>query len=148
MRDLHDGGRNRDADDIGTQAAVLLVEDEIFIRMASAEWLREAGYAVIEAAVPAEALEILASSQPLALLATDINMPGPIDGLALAARAREMRAGLPIALLSAHVPSDVSPHADTALVKPFGPVELVACITELIGESPQARIKTDEADAA
>lgn len=118
---------------------ILLVEDEIFIRLASADWLREAGFAVIEAAGPAEALDIVASGQPLVLLATDITMPGPLDGLELAARFRAARPGLPVMLLSAHVPEDIAPHADAALSKPFGPSELVNCVTALIGEPWQTQ---------
>jgi two-component system, response regulator PdtaR len=134
--------------DAGELTPILLVEDEIFIRIASADWLREAGYQVIEAADPLEALDILASGQPLVLLATDITMPGPLDGLGLAARVRAQRPDLPIVLLSAHVPVDVSSHADAALPKPFGPSELVSCVIELIGEPWQTKTGTNGASNA
>jgi CheY-like chemotaxis protein len=114
-------------------APILLVEDEILIRLANADWLRDAGYAVIEAANAAEALDVIATGQVLALLATDITMPGALDGLALAAATRMRRPGLPVLLLSAHVPDDYSAIAEAALSKPFGPSQLVAKVAALIG---------------
>ena len=123
----------------GELTPILLVEDEIFIRLASADWLRDAGYAVIEASNPAEALDVMASGQALVLLATDITMPGPLTGLDLAARSRSERPGLPVILLSAHVPTDHAAHADGALMKPFSPIELVALVKAIIGEPWQTR---------
>jgi len=118
---------------------VLLVEDEVFIRLANADWLRDAGYAVIEAAGAQEALDIIATGQQLALLATDINMPGKLDGLDLAARFRSDRPGLPVVLLSAHVPGDYSELADAALSKPFSASQLVAVVEGLIGRPWQTK---------
>lgn len=132
----------------GAPLPILLVEDEVFIRFANADWLREAGYAVIEAAGAAEALDILATGQPLALLATDITMPGEIDGLGLAARVRRERPGTPVVLLSAHVPPDVHAHADGALSKPFGPSQLVSLVETLIGEPWQTKNHGPEASSA
>lgn len=114
---------------------VLLVEDEIFIRIANAEWLRDAGYAVIEAANAQEALDVLASGGRVALVATDITMPGQVDGLGLAASVRSTHPGLPVVLLSAHVPDDIAPYADAALRKPYSPYELTAVVASLIGEA-------------
>lgn len=134
MTDSGNGGVGVAGRDVHAQLApILLVEDEIFIRLASAEWLRDAGYAVIEAAGPAEALDVLGSRQDLALLATDITMPGPLTGLDLAARSRAAFPDLPVVLLSAHVPADHAHHADGALMKPFGPLELVALVEATIG---------------
>lgn len=132
----------------GELSPILLVEDEVFIRIASAEWLRDAGYTVIEAADAAEALDMLGSGQPLALLATDITMPGPFDGLALAARAKSGWPELPVLLLSAHLPADPMDHADGALSKPFGPMELVALIEKMIGAPWQTRNHANGANKA
>ncbi|QGZ96371.1 response regulator [Terricaulis silvestris] len=67
------------------QPIVLVVEDEPLIRMAMAAAFRRAGLTVIEACDAAEALDIVHTGvEPDALL-TDILMPGPIDGLRLAA---------------------------------------------------------------
>jgi two-component system, response regulator PdtaR len=116
---------------------ILLVEDEIFIRIANAEWLRDAGYAVIEAANAQEALDVLESGARVALVATDVTMPGQLDGLGLAASVRSTHPGLPVILLSAHVPDDIAPYADAALHKPYSPYELTAVVASLIGKGDE-----------
>lgn len=64
---------------------VLVVEDEVLIRMATADALRQSGFKVVEACDADEALEIIhAQLIPDALL-TDIRLPGSMDGLQLAA---------------------------------------------------------------
>lgn len=64
-------------------STVLVVEDEVFVRMIAADVLEESGFAVIEAADALQALDQLAKHN-VAVLFTDINMPGEIDGLQLA----------------------------------------------------------------
>ncbi|MBW6531318.1 response regulator [Sphingomonas sp. RRHST34] len=63
---------------------VLLVEDELFVRMIGADALSEAGYRVIEAGDADEALARLERSDDVQVLFTDIRMPGSMDGLQLA----------------------------------------------------------------
>ena len=66
---------------------VLLVEDELLISEWMAESLSEQGFAVQTATNAADALRHLASDQ-VDVLFTDINLPGGMDGAALARRAR------------------------------------------------------------
>jgi CheY-like chemotaxis protein len=64
---------------------VLVVEDEALIRMFAAEVLEEeGGFKVLEAANADEALTILHVRHDVRVLCTDINMPGTMDGAALA----------------------------------------------------------------
>jgi len=63
---------------------ILVVEDEVLIRMPLAEYLRECGYRVFEAADVAEAKAVLNADTPVDLVFTDINMPGEESGLTLA----------------------------------------------------------------
>ena len=63
---------------------VLVVEDEGLVRQMSASELSDAGYEVREAADAREALAILEAAECVAVLFTDVNMPGELDGLALA----------------------------------------------------------------
>jgi CheY-like chemotaxis protein len=67
---------------------VLVVEDEILVRMAVSESLRDAGYRVLEAATGEEAVSLLASFPDIAVLFTDIQMPGALNGAALTRLAR------------------------------------------------------------
>jgi len=121
----------------GRPPVVLLVEDEIMIRMADAEALRDAGICVIEAGSGAEALPVLSSSLALDLLVTDITMPGEPDGLALAAFCRQHRPGLPILLASARLPAPGDPRADRMLAKPYAFSELLSAVKDMLGSAWQ-----------
>lgn len=63
---------------------VLVVEDEAFVRMEAADVLTDAGCSSLEAGDAEEALGVLKEHPEVRLLFTDINMPGPMDGLVLA----------------------------------------------------------------
>jgi DNA-binding NtrC family response regulator len=60
---------------------ILLVEDEVLIRSAVAEYLRADAMDVIEAASAEEAVAVIAAAAPIDLVFTDVTMPGRIDGL-------------------------------------------------------------------
>jgi DNA-binding response OmpR family regulator len=64
---------------------VLVVEDEVILRMAVCAHLRDAAFVVIEAVDAEEAVELLQANRSIALVFSDINMPGPLDGNDLAA---------------------------------------------------------------
>jgi two-component system, response regulator PdtaR len=68
----------------GQSVAVLVVEDEHLIRMDTASSLEAAGFIVHEAANAAEAIRCLELHNDIRLVFTDVNMPGSMDGLALA----------------------------------------------------------------
>jgi DNA-binding response OmpR family regulator len=70
---------------------ILVVDDEVLIRMALTEYLREAGFRVFEAVNVAEAKAVLSIDTPVDLVFTDIRMPGGEDGLALANWVRQHR---------------------------------------------------------
>jgi CheY-like chemotaxis protein len=84
----------------GTPIHVLVVEDEFLISEWVSQALAEQGFDVQTVANAADALEHLASDQ-VDVLFTDINLPGGMDGAALAWRAREMRPQLPVIYASA-----------------------------------------------
>jgi CheY-like chemotaxis protein len=79
---------------------VLLVEDEFLIGEWVAESLSEQGFAVHVANNALEALRYLAT-EPVDVLFTDINLPGGMDGAALARRARALLPDLPVVYASA-----------------------------------------------
>lgn len=63
---------------------MLIVEDEPLIRMCAVDFAEEAGYHAHEAKDAAEAMAVLESGDEIGILFTDITLPGPMDGLALA----------------------------------------------------------------
>jgi DNA-binding NtrC family response regulator len=80
---------------------VLVVEDEILIRLAIADHLRDAGLTVYEAANATEAIDLLTHhGRDIDAIFSDIMMPGPIDGLALLAWVSQHHPEIPVALTS------------------------------------------------
>ena len=66
---------------------VLLVEDDALVRMMAADHLQEVGFQVLEAATADDALQVLQGlSDEVDLLFSDVEMPGTLDGVALAER--------------------------------------------------------------
>lgn len=115
--------------------AILVVEDEILIRLALADDLMDAGFLVFQAADADEALKILRSAVTIDLMVTDVWMPGSMDGLQLASHVRANWPQLRIALVSGHVlarPSDV----DLFFAKPF--------VSEMVIESIKQLLEDDE----
>jgi len=78
---------------------VLVVEDEILLRVALADYLRECGFRVYEAGAGQDALAILRVRRTaLDLVLSDIDMPGEVDGFALAQWIRKHKPKLPVVL--------------------------------------------------
>jgi DNA-binding NtrC family response regulator len=89
------------------QETILLVEDEVLVRMPIAQYLRDCGYKVIEAVNADEAMTVLLHVEtPVDVVFSDIEMPGSIDGFGLAKWIRENRPGLDV-LLTGTVPRAV-----------------------------------------
>lgn len=68
---------------------VLVVEDEPLVRMLAVDVVEEAGFEAVEASNADEALDLLDKMPDIRLLFTDIDMPGSMDGLRLAAAVRD-----------------------------------------------------------
>jgi len=99
--------------------SVLIVEDEVLIRLDLAAHLRADGLAVFEAATADEALIILKSMEPVGLVISDIRMPGGADGLDLLGWLRRERPSVKVILISGYIPTErMTAIADVALSKP------------------------------
>jgi CheY-like chemotaxis protein len=81
---------------------VLVVEDEALVRLATVGMLEEAGFRMIEAVNADQALELLAADSDVQLLFTDVNMPGTINGLALARQVHDRWPHIGIMVASAN----------------------------------------------
>jgi len=81
------------------QETILLVEDEILTRTVIAEYLRECGYKVIEAASADEAIVVLLRPDiGVEIVFSDVEMPGSMDGFGLSHWVRANRPGLDVML--------------------------------------------------
>lgn len=106
---------------------VLLVEDEVLIRMTMADALIDAGYRVVEAGNAEEALTVLRARDDVRLLVTDVRMPGALDGFALARRVGAEWPGIGILIASGHamLGDEAVPEGTLFLRKPFSDAELL-----------------------
>jgi two-component system, response regulator PdtaR len=115
---------------------VLVVEDEVLIRLMLADELRGEGLQVLEAANADEALTVLQSSLPVHLLFTDIRMPGRMDGLALAKAAHARFPQIKrIIGSSARPEQSIDAFADAFLAKPYDLHELIKQVRRLLDQS-------------
>jgi two-component system, response regulator PdtaR len=119
--------------ELGAASAVLLVvEDDVIVRTDLAEYLRESGFTVIEAADANEALAVLRSAADLAAMITDVRMPGDIDGLELVDLARTVQPDLLIVVTSGDAPEAAATKAsDLFFRKPYAFGPLLAQVQEL-----------------
>jgi len=108
---------------------VVVAEDEVLVRMLAAEVLTDAGFEVIEVEHARDALAVLAAkSSTIHLLFTDINMPGPMNGLELAHHVRRTwpAIGLLIASGQGRPLFEDLPVGSRFLPKPYHPDHVVA----------------------
>ena len=109
---------------------VLVVEDEVLVRVCTVALLEDAGCSVIEAADAEEALRAFEAEPHVTTLFTDINMPGRFDGLSLAHRIFELRPNVQLILTSGRgAPArDEMPAGGHFLPKPYDHQQLTALI--------------------
>lgn len=103
------------------KCAVLIVEDEPLIRMVAAEVFEQEGVPYFEAGDADEALDKLAHHPEIAVLFTDINMPGTMDGIALAiaVHAHEPQIELIVTSGRRFYSDSELPDSGTFLAKPY-----------------------------
>jgi CheY-like chemotaxis protein len=119
-------------DEKNARSTILVVEDEVLLRLMTADQLREAGYTVIEAANANEAAEVLRTT-PVGLVISDIRMPGSMDGAGLARLVRSEYPAIKILLTSGHLSEAGCAQHDGFFRKPYDVLEIIRHIKSLIG---------------
>jgi CheY-like chemotaxis protein len=121
----------------GARAVVLVVEDEILLRMSAVDMVEDAGYTSVEAANADEAVAILESRSDIALLFTDIQMPGSMDGLKLAQTVHDRWSPIKIILVSGQLkPSGIDfPLGSRFFGKPLEAKAMIAQMQNMIGHA-------------
>ena len=137
--------------------AILLVEDEVLIRFHIADYLRDCGFTVIEAANAAEAITVLESPERIDLVVTDIDMPGPtpMNGIALGRWIKEHRPDVALVINSgslklAEEAAELC-EGSPLLAKPYPEAELLVRIRTLLDKgttAPKMAIGAIVAEAA
>jgi two-component system, response regulator PdtaR len=112
---------------------VLIVEDEFLIRMDAVDMVRAAGFDVVEAENADEAILILEDRRDITVVFTDIQMPGSMDGLKLAAAIRGRWPPIKIVATSGHlkINEDDLPPGSRFLPKPYSASQIVKALQEL-----------------
>jgi CheY-like chemotaxis protein len=120
---------------INDPPVVLLVEDELLVRITAADELEEAGFQVLEAANADVALKVLeAHSAEVQVLFTDVNMPGSMDGMELAEQVHVRWPHVLLLIASGYArphPDEIPDHG-RFIPKPYRAATLVRQISELM----------------
>jgi two-component sensor histidine kinase/FixJ family two-component response regulator len=114
---------------------VLVVEDEMVLRMRAVDIVEDAGFTAIEAVNADEALSILEERSDIALLFSDIQMPGSMDGLRLAHAVHARWPDIKIMLVSGQIKlSDADKPADSIFFrKPLVVKQMIAELQAMVG---------------
>jgi two-component sensor histidine kinase/CheY-like chemotaxis protein len=114
---------------------VLIVEDEMILRMRAVDIVEDAGFHPVEAVNADEALAILESRSDISLLFTDIQMPGSIDGLKLAHAVHDRWPSIKIILVSGQVKPSASetPTDSRFFGKPLGVEQMITELRAMVG---------------
>ena len=119
-----------------TPINVLVVEDEMVLRMRAVDIVEDAGFTAVEAVNADEALSILETRSDIDLLFSDIQMPGSMDGLKLAHAVHERWPSIKIILVSGQVEvSDSDKPADSLFVgKPLDVKKMIVELQAMVGK--------------
>lgn len=120
---------------------ILVVEDQVLIRMDISDTLRRVGFNVAEAANAEEAIRILQSGMSVSAVFTDVQMPGSLDGVGLALHIRESYPAMPCIITSGHLSIADLPHpAPGPLIsKPYLHDKVVEAIERCLQPDPEER---------
>jgi signal transduction histidine kinase len=118
----------------GGNETVLIVDDNTEVREVMAVILGSLGYEVLTAGDGAAALELIRSHCGIDLLVSDIVMSGGVTGFELAERARALRPGLPVLLMSGYPAGTVEKYNFPILHKPYRREHLAKHIRAALGE--------------
>lgn len=116
-------------------ATVLVVDDNVLVLWAGINCVEESGYVARSAGGVAEALVQLHALPPVDVLFTDIDMPGAMNGVALAQEARRLDPSMGI-LFASGKPFPLEspmPVGGVFLPKPYGPEQVHEALATIIG---------------
>jgi two-component system, response regulator PdtaR len=115
-------------------SVVLVVDDEVFARLFAVQIFLDEGFTVLEAADAEEGLAMLERNEDVGLLFTDLNMPGPLDGLQLARRVRDAHPDIALVATSGCMApcEGALPSGSRFVPKPYTAHALMTTIRDLV----------------
>lgn len=112
----------------GGRLVVLVVDDEALVLMSAANGLRGAGFAVIEASNADAAIESLRDNDTIGAMFTDVQMPGSMNGLELAARVHLSWPSVKVLVTSGNLGPDDVALGDSFFSKPYSISEVATAL--------------------
>jgi len=83
---------------------ILVVEDDVLVRLVTVEFLEDSGFKVVETSNAADAINVLTTDGPIDVVFSDVQMPGEMDGLGLARWISREKPEVKVLLTSGKVP--------------------------------------------
>jgi DNA-binding NtrC family response regulator len=117
---------------------IIVVEDEPLVMIDIVDQLKLAGYRVVEAFNADEAIAILEADPDIRLLFTDVDMPGSMNGLKLAAAVRDRWPPVRIIVTSGHrtVEALDMPQESLFFGKQYRPSDVIVSVQRLLDSTP------------
>lgn len=117
---------------------VLVVDDDALLRLLAVDSLEAAGFSTIEASDADEALTIMRNHPDIAVLFTDVQMPGTLDGIDLAHRVHAERPEVSLLITSGNIRPRCGdlPECGHFLPKPYCERDVVREVNALISDAP------------
>jgi two-component system, response regulator PdtaR len=109
---------------------LLVVEDEVLIRLSTSDFLRNEGFTVLEAGSAREALTVLHARSDVRVVVTDIHMSGELEGVELI---REIRRSFPKVKIVTASAYQVTEPVEAVVTKPYSLERLSTVIKSLLG---------------
>jgi CheY-like chemotaxis protein len=113
----------------GRDPVLLVVEDEVLIRLSVCDFLRDEGFTVIEAGNAGDALAVLNVRGDIALVLTDLNMSGAMEGVRLIREIRRSYPAIKVITASAY---QVTEPVEATITKPYSLDRLLAIIKSVL----------------
>ena len=116
----------------GREKIALVVDDEVFARLFAIQVLLDEGFTVIEAENARQGLDMLDRNDDVAVVFTDVRMPGVMDGIGLSEWVRRNRPDVAVVLTSGQVDVEATqlPQNARFLPKPYTAHALITAIRE------------------
>ena len=132
------GGLCRQELQLPNPITVLVVEDEVLVRLSIVDELQDRGFLVLDAGNAAGAIDLLSAHPEISVLFTDVDMPGSMDGLKLAAAVRDRWPPIRIIVTSGHRKVELGdlPKESRFLDKPYAADEVASVVREIVSCAP------------
>lgn len=120
---------------VDAKPVVMVIEPEVLVRMAIADFLRECGYKVVEGVIAEDVETVLHSNVPVDVVFAEVKLPGAIDGFALARTLRQTHPHIDVILTSgiaAAAEKSKELCEDGPMKKPYRAEDVAARIQQLL----------------